>query len=214
MRGGPERGHEGEDRESDQAGGELAGEAGGSGPGGDSQGDQLVAAFARWAAAQRVSEAASGRSRERFLTEQAAGGASLAGLLVDMAEDASTVTLAVAGLRLSGRLVGVGSDFCVLDQLGGRPVLVSTPAILGVWPAGPVRAGLAGDRLPALGLSLMAALASLAEDRVPVRLRLGSLAVDGDLVRVGDEVVTLRAPAPSRRPVHVPMARVEVCEIR
>jgi hypothetical protein len=181
---------------------------------GGSGGDDLVAAFARWAAGERVAEAASGRARQRSLSEQAASGASLAGVLVDLAETAAAVTLAVGGSRINGRLVGVGSDFCVLDQAGGRPVLVATAAVAAVWAGAEDVSELAGERAPALDLSFTGALALLAEDRVPVQLRLGPVAVGGDLIRVGDEVLTLRGPPPGRRPVYVPCGRVEVCEIR
>jgi hypothetical protein len=179
-----------------------------------SDGDRLVAAFARWVAAEQVAQAAAGRARKRSLAEQAASGATVAGVLVDLAEGGAAVTLASGDFRLNGHLVGVGSDFCVVDQAGGRPALVATSAIAAVWPGPSAGVDIAGDRAPALQLSFTGALALLAEDRVPVRLRVGSLTVEGDLVRVGDQVLTLRGPPPGRRPLYVPCAGVQVCEIR
>ena len=98
--------------------------------------DELVAAFVRWAADQRVSAAAADRARERMLREQAGAAATLVGVLVDLAERAVPVVVSAAGERRSGRIAATAGDFFVLDAGGhARPSLVVTGAIAAVWPA-------------------------------------------------------------------------------
>lgn len=174
-------------------------------------GDDLVRSLAGWAAEQRVIEAAAGRARERSLREQAGAAATFAGVLVDLAERGADVIVGSAGGRRSGRLVGVGRDFCVLEQRIGRPAIVATAAITSVRAA-PASESPAGDRAPALELSLAAALGALADDRAPVGLYLDAgETVDGELIAAGQDVVTVRSAA---RVVYVPLRAVMVCELR
>jgi hypothetical protein len=177
-------------------------------------GDELVAAFDRWAAEQRAADAAASRAKERSLRDQAQGSATWTGFLVDLAEAEDTVTLAIAGRRRSGRVVGVGADFLVLEQGNGRPALVARDAVSALWPER--SAALAsGDRPPRLDLDLAAALSLLAEDCQPLAVTVGDgEEVVGDLVSVGEDVCSLRSPAPARRVCHLPLAAVRVCELR
>jgi hypothetical protein len=194
--------------------------------------DDLVDALGRWAAADRAARAAGDRSRERVLREQAGAAATWSGVLVDLAERRAAVTLAVAGARRSGRLVGIGQDFVVFDQRGGHPALVILDAIDAVWTEDPVGAGSAvGSRPAALDLSLVAALAGLADERTPVALLLsGGDEVTGDLVGMGADVLTVRRPSGGRtgaatsgsghrgggqrRAIVVPVGAVALCELR
>jgi hypothetical protein len=180
-----------------------------------SSGDDLVAQFARWSAGQRADDAARSRSRERSLREQAVSSATWSGALLDLAEARSAVTVSVGSARLSGTLEAVGADFCVL-RAGRRPVLVRLARLVTVWPeARAPRHPPAGSRFPSLELSMAAALSMLAEDRVPVTLRLtGDQFVSGDLVAVGEDIVTLREPEGARRSALVPLEAVEYCELR
>lgn len=175
-----------------------------------------MAAFARWAADQRVVAAAGDRVRERSLREQARSSATWTGVLVDLAEQASQVTVMVAGHRRCGRLVGVGRDFCVLEPDRGRTALIALLQVTELWPDGPAFSDPpGGDRSPAIDLALMAALALLAEDRAPVGVfSTGGLETAGDLVAAGDDVLTLRTGMPGRRLVYVPLGAVAVCELR
>jgi hypothetical protein len=179
-------------------------------------GEELVAAFARWAADQRAAVAAEDRVRERSLREQATATATWVGILVDLAEQAAAVTVVVAGLRRSGRLIGVGRDFCVLQSARRRIALIAVHEIVQLWPDGHTAGGPpAGDRRPSIDLTLTSALALLAEERSPVSLISGNgLDTTGELVAVGDDVLTLRAALPVRRLVHVPISSVAVCELR
>ncbi len=200
--------------------------------------------------------AASARSRQRFLSQAAAGSATLTGVLVDLAERAAEVVLSmgagldggpyppaqagpVAGGRLGGRLVGVGRDFCVLEQGNGRPAVVRTSALTAVWPlegpAGPggsapagaggsmpaggqsAGAGLpAGARTSPLSLSFTAVLDDLASERALVAAYTPAGRIDGELWAVGEDLVTLRVRAGGgpRRLVHVAATAILWCELR
>jgi hypothetical protein len=183
---------------------------------GDGAGEELVAAFVRWAADQRAGMAAANRARERSLRDQAAATATWVGVLVDLAEQAAPVTVVVAGQRRSGRLVGVGRDFCVLQGEHGRAALIRLPEISQLWPD--IRAldePPAGDRSPSIDLPLISALALLADERSPVGLISGGgLETVGELVAAGDDVLTVRTAPPARRLVYVPLDSVAVCELR
>lgn len=190
------------------------GSAGEDRPAEDSVGDDLVAQFARWSAGQRAAEAARSRSLERSLRDQAVSSASWAGTLVDLTEASSPVTLCVGAARLSGILQAVGSDFCVLKG-PRRPVLVPIARIAAVWPEATTHAPPAGGRFPTLELSMAAALSMLAEERAPVTVKLaGGHQVSGDLLAVGEDVITVREPEGRRRSALVPVEAVEYCELR
>jgi hypothetical protein len=177
----------------------------------DGTGDSVVAAFARWAAQERVAEAAANRSKERSLREQSAGEATWSGLLVDLAEAQGEVELDVGARRLSGNLVGIGRDFCVLEQRGRGPALIPSERIVAVWGERTA----SGSRYPHLDLSFGAALAGLADERCPVRVLLaGGSQVSGEMVRCGNDLVTLRTGPAARRTVHVRTSHIEVCELR
>lgn len=193
--------------------------------------DDLLDAFQGWASSARVKAAAQARARERHLREQLGASATWTGLLVDLAERTTPVTLYVAGGKRSGRLVGVSTDFLVLDQPSGRPALVALRAVAALWsdgapppnggstdpataPRGPERAP-SGDRGPSLQLSLGAALDTLAQEHAPVAITVeGGPDLVGALLVVGEDVLTLRPASPARRLVHVPLVAVAVCELR
>jgi hypothetical protein len=176
-------------------------------------GDELVRAFARWAAGARAQSAAEGRARRRWLGEQATATANLRGLLVDLAEQAAPVALWVPEHRYAGRLIGVGRDFCVISPTTGRPAVIALPWLSAISPerAAPLPAG---DRSPALELSLIAAFAAMAEERLPVSIKVRSKAFDGEVHSVGEDVITLRGGPPARQMVHVPAVAVMSCELR
>jgi hypothetical protein len=179
------------------------------------RGDELVAALDRWAATQRAAAAAAGRARERSLREQAATLATWTGVLVDLAERGAPVTAVVANQRRRGRVVGVGRDFFVLDARPGRTGLARSDAVVSLWPnlapAGPP----AGARGGPIDLSLMMALALLAEERSPVCVTAATgFETTGDLIAAGEDVLTVRTESSTRRLAYVPLRSVAWCELR
>ena len=177
-------------------------------------GDDLVAAFTRWVAAERVQDAADRRSQERRMAEAASGGATLAGVLVDLAEGAEQVVLVVGARRLTCRVVGVATDFCVIASERAPGAIVALWALEGIWPASRQNLAASGDRPPPLRLSFAAALARIAEERLPVAVWCREVRMEGDLLSVGEDVATLRTLPPSRRLAHLPLAAITVCELR
>lgn len=191
--------------------------------------ERFLSALAGWAAGQRVAGAAAGRSRFRALTDAAAGSATLVGILVDLAERRAEVAVTCSGAapasspgpatgetRATGTVIGVGRDFIVMEQNNGRPVIIRTASLTSVWPTAPLPGPAApgGDRPAPLALSLEAVLSELAAEIAPVAVGTGSSRLDGELLAVGEDVMTLRCGGSARRVVHLPMAGVHWCELR
>ncbi|MBO0729510.1 MAG: hypothetical protein J2P57_09640 [Acidimicrobiaceae bacterium] len=181
-------------------------------------GSEIAEAFARWAAAERAAGAASERTRERWLRQQAADAASLIAVLVDLAERGSPVVVRIGGTAgdLRGHLVGVGQDFVVLQDHAGAATMVALPAIdLFAIDGEHDRAGsepAADNRTPTVSLDLVGALTDLAADRAPVRLRLaGGQIVVGDLLGVGTDVLWMREHTSRHSTLYVPVGAVLAC---
>jgi hypothetical protein len=170
----------------------------------------LFAELNRWAATARVEDAATARARERWLRQQAAEEASLAGILLDLAEQATPVVVTTtADRRHRGTIRAVGVDFIVVHARAGRDVLVGLAAVGGVRPEARGDAPV-GDRDAELDLRLVEAIAALAAERprvfvVTIGAREG---VSGELRGVGRDVVTLRLDGDPRATVYVPVASI------
>jgi hypothetical protein len=178
------------------------------------RGDDFVAALDRWAAAQRVAAGAASRARERSLREQAAAEATWIGILVDLAEQGAPVTAVVANRHRRGRIVGVGRNFFVLEADPGRTGLARSDAVASIWPEHGAALP-AGARGGAIDLSLMLALALVAEERNPVCLVTpAGVETAGELVAAGEDVLTVRTEPPGRRLAYVPLGAVAWCELR
>lgn len=163
----------------------------------------------RWAADARARDAAEARARERWLRTQAEEEATLAGVLLDMAEQERSVTLhTTAGRSYAGRVQSVGEDFVAIST-GGAPVtLVALSAVAVLRPEGaePRRAtvpatapddGWSPATDPgsgrALGVGLADVLAQAAGHRPRVSIDVADQTVVGDLRTVGADVLTIRA---------------------
>lgn len=98
-------------------------------------GGEWLDGLARWAAEERVDEAARRRAAQRRHSEAEAAEITVAGLLRRLAEGARTVLVdTVAGNRMRGRIAAVGADFCVIAAAGGQ-VMAPTTAIAAVSEA-------------------------------------------------------------------------------
>ncbi|MDQ3641634.1 MAG: hypothetical protein M3450_09345 [Actinomycetota bacterium] len=155
----------------------------------------------RWAADARAREAADARVRERWLRAQAAEGASMAGVLLDLAERRETVVVAtVAGRRHRGVVTGVGEDFVAMQAPSGTITLVALSALgdvrladRGSGPGSRVAAS-TGDRpgRGSLGARLADVLAQAAGGRPRILVQTGAASVVGDLRAVGLDVLTVQ----------------------
>lgn len=164
----------------------------------------LVADLTRWLAEQRADAAAAARARERWLRQAAEEDAVVAGVLLDLAERATTTVLqGVAGRTHRGRVRAVGEDF-VAVRTGVTDVLLPFDSIVTIRSEGPSPSG--ADRAPALDIDFAAAVAAVGADRPRVLLvaRDGS-GLSGEVRSVGRDVLALR-PADAAGVVHVPLA--------
>ncbi|HEX3620873.1 MAG TPA: hypothetical protein VHT97_01000 [Acidimicrobiales bacterium] len=156
----------------------------------------------RWAADARAREAAGARVRERWLRAQAADAASVAGLLLALAERRETVLVTTtAGPAHRGAATGVGLDFVALETPSGTTTLVTLASVAWVRVVeaarrpGVAAVGDAGDEQDraALGVRLGDVLSQAAGQRPRVSVLCGTASIVGDLRAVGDDVVTIRA---------------------
>ena len=166
-------------------------------------GGEWLDGLARWAAEERVDEAARRRAAQRRHSEAEAAETTVAGLLWRLAEGARTVLVdTVAGNRMRGRIVAVGTDFCVIAAAGGQ-VMAPTTAIAAVSEA-PGAGEVTGDtppfgpepalvNKPGEGPTFGEALAALASERSLVRIAAGGKHWRGRLASAGADVVSVAA---------------------
>lgn len=163
----------------------------------------------RWVAEARISEAALGRARERWLREVAEQEATLAGVLADLAERQTTVSVRLrGGRRHHGTISAVGADFVVVGQTMGVDLLIRVAAIATVGTAPDVGATI-GDRTVGTELRLADVLAELAADRerVVVATEAGEL-LAGQLRSVGHDVAVLRTETVPPATAYLPLAAI------
>ncbi len=178
-------------------------------------GDDLGRSLERWAADAAVDEAARTRFRARWLRIQAEESASLAGVLVDLAERRTPVVVDVVDHRIRGVVVGVGADFAAMrsDDGPGRDVLVRLPAIATVRPE-PGADEVRGDRAVLLDMALDAVVGPIAAERPDVAVRtLHGQVVRGELRSAGADVLRVRVDGDPPAPVWVSLEAVAVLVI-
>lgn len=146
-----------------------------------------------WAAAARVEAAAASRAREFWLRRVAEEGATLAGLLIDLAEAGGEVGVIAGGRPVHGRIVAVAEDFIAMRSSAGPLVLLPLTTITTVRPARGSAEPATGDRPPAADATFAGVLGGLAAERPRVQLHTANdAALAGVLVASGDDVVSLR----------------------
>lgn len=138
-----------------------------------------------------AADSATARSRRRWLAQLANESATLAGILLTLAEHDEPVTVHCGGWRHQGRLRRVGGATCLLEGPESI-VLVATAAITRVDSSRVV----ADDRIPAEGPDLGTALAELAPRHPAVSLELrDGTELAGALATVGKDAAQLRLPS-------------------
>ncbi len=149
----------------------------------------------RWVADARAEEAAGERVRERWLRQQAAEDASFAGVLVDLAERAVTVTVtAVSGRRHQGRVAAVGADFVALRSASGRLSLLALHSVARVRLAPPERPVSGGPRDAVEGsteVTLAEVLAQAVGHRPRLSVHFAADHLVGELRAVGADVLSI-----------------------
>jgi hypothetical protein len=158
--------------------------------------------------AGRVAEAGAARARRRWLEVAAAESASVAGVLLDLAERGEVVSVGIVGGGLVlAEIAGVGADVVVLDRGQGPWVLVPLRAVAAVRPlAGGVPLG---DRPAPDGPHLVDLLAASGERQDPVVVHLSDgSSVAGVVDGAGEEVLRVRAEDPTLGVTYVSLPSV------
>ena len=145
-----------------------------------------------WAAEARVDDVIVQRRRTVWLRRQAEEEATLAGVLVDLAEQGRAVSVqTAAGHHHRGRITIVGRDLVGLSSPEGLVALVRLGAVVAVRPQ-PGTPKVTGDGPLDLTTTLRRELTELHHDRARVVLTLpGAQTVVGALEGVGLDVVSV-----------------------
>ena len=149
------------------------------------------------------------RSRERWMRQQAEEEATLAGTLLDLAEQAGPVGLrTTAGRPVTATVVAVGRDFAAVRTEAGRAGCLALAALTRVRPGAGRRSPASGDRPAPLDLSLAELLARAVVDRPSVSLVAGGDPdpLVGELRAVSAELITVVPDGGARSPCFVPVA--------
>ncbi|HVM00808.1 MAG TPA: hypothetical protein VM324_16075 [Egibacteraceae bacterium] len=152
------------------------------------------------------------RIRQRHLRHIDTESATVAGLLRDLLETGTGLTLhTTAGRSHQGSLHGLSSDCCVLRTAARTDIYLPLHAVTAVRPhPGVAHSDAAGDRRAPGDLRFAELLALLAEHRpqvVVVPAGHGQPLL-GELRAVGTDVLTLRVEAATRAVVYVPVRAV------
>lgn len=173
--------------------------------------DRLLEELAVWDADERAADAARSRSRERSLRTQLEEAATFVGALVDLAEAATPVTVQTERGRVHRGVLGVvGADFVLLRDGDAHLTAVALAAVASVRPNAPAKAA-TGAR-PGGSITFVQFLARCAESRPRVRLVAAGEPVNGELLTVGENVVTVRGDGET--PIaYVPAGSVSECSL-
>jgi hypothetical protein len=176
--------------------------------------EAAVVNLTRWAAGARAEAAADSRVRQQWAQQQAEDEATLASLLVGLAEHQTAVALrASSGSILRGTVAGLGVDYVALVH-GHQLSLVPWRAIEWLRPDHAPGPATFADRAEIRG-RFVGVLASLAAEGSTVRVVAGTEALAGDLLAVGEDVLTLRpSGAAADQLVYVPVASVSEASLR
>ncbi len=170
--------------------------------------------LARLVADSQASAAARARSRERSLRQQATEEATFTGLLLDLAEDGSEVSIRTrAGRSVYGVIAGLGRDFILLRTGAGADTLVVLRALAAVRRRpGQHAPDTAGARPTAGKTSLAAHLSGLAPERPRVAIAVDGepMMLNGELRAVGVDVATLRLDGEPPVTAYVALASVSL----
>ena len=159
--------------------------------------DAAIISLSRWAAAAKTTDAVDRRRRQELLQRVSEDEATLADVAAGLAERRAEVAIRTrAGATHRGALVAAGADFLgVVSE--HHLTLLSLAAVGTIRPAagGAIASG-SGRQPPTASLGTV--LSGLADDGVELRVVTASETLTGEIVAVGEDVVTLRLPAAAR----------------
>lgn len=115
----------------------------------------------------------------------------------------SVITARVAGIGVvEGNVAGVGADWLLLAEIGGREALIPTTSIVSITGLGPVSAAPNSEGEVARRLGLAHVLRAVARDRAAVTISyLDGASSSGTIDRVGADFLEIaeHPPAEARR---------------
>jgi hypothetical protein len=153
------------------------------------------------------------RTEQRDREQRAAEVATWIGTLRDLAERRAVVSLrARSGRAHRGALVGVGLDHVVVRLQAGSLAMIALEATRTVRPEpGQPAPPAMGDRDSAQARTMVESLARLVEERrtVVVVLRDIDEPLQGEVIGLGEDVVTLRLAGADRGTVYLPIAALD-----
>lgn len=171
--------------------------------------DDPLAGLAGWIAEGLVDAAAAERARRRWLERQEAEDASLAGVLLDLAERGRPVTARTIGGRTSrGPVAALGADFVVIREERLGDVMLPLAALATVRAA-PGDEAPVGARPVALMIVLAEALVELAADRPSVVVCAAGEELRGDLCRAGRDVIAVALTNQQREVISIATAATD-----
>lgn len=173
----------------------------------DADRDDRLVGLSRWLADCRVDEAVAARARQQSLEQQAAQGASVAGVLFDLAErDLSATIKTTAGEVCEGQIIAVGADFMFVRGPEGD-LLIPTGAIATIRTS-PTTRPVTGAR-PVPAMILLDTLDELVADHANVVVTVGDESIDGRLQAAGTDVVAVAVGKGREELVHIATAAID-----
>jgi hypothetical protein len=161
----------------------------------------------QWTSEARLEQARAARQARRWQEDLTADEAKFSGLLNDLAERRSLVSISTeGGRRLTGSIHELGSDFVAISNIGQSPVYVRLHAVIAVEVDGsPRNLGAPSDRDQEGLRNLDMVINELATDKTPIRFATKN-AVElrtAKLTSSGIDVVTLELTGPPTRTLFV-----------
>ncbi|MFO7778201.1 MAG: hypothetical protein R6V28_07615 [Nitriliruptoraceae bacterium] len=160
----------------------------------------------------RLAEEVAARSERRSRLLRASEVATWAGTLADLVERRSPVVLRLAGSRTyRGALVALGRDHVAIRTPSGQVALVSISALRSVRPEpGAAAPPATGDRERSHGRTLAEVLERCTEESRRIVLGLDDVdeLLTGEVIALGEDVVTFRVDAQDHGVLYLPVLSV------
>jgi hypothetical protein len=168
-----------------------------------------------WTSEARFEQAKAARQSQRWQKDIADDEAKFSGLLTDLAERRSLVSISTeGGRRLTGAIRELGADFVAISNIAQSPTYVRLHAVIGIEVDGtPKHLGVPSDRDLTDLRSLDMVISELAAERTPIRFATKN-AVELRTARLtssGIDIVTLELTGPPVRTLFV--STEQLCEI-
>jgi hypothetical protein len=160
----------------------------------------------------RLTDEVASRTEQRSRLLRASEVATWAGTLEDLVERRSTVVIRLTGNRsYRGALVALGRDHVAVRTSSGQVVLLSASSIRSVRPEpGAVAAPATGDRERSEGRTLAEVLERCIEEARRIVLGLDGVneLLAGEVIALGEDVVTFRVDARDHGVVYLPLGGI------